>query len=608
MHASSFLPDERDRARARGDLERTLAQLHGKPLADADAAELVASYAEYAVDRALVPSLHALQAEDDARRYDVDDDARIRTRDGATISAVVFRPKHVTGRQPAALFFSIYTDGFDRQAAISAAHGYIGVTAYARGKRASTAKIEPYEREVDDTYDTIDWISKQPWSDGRVAMYGGSYCGYSQWAATKHMHPALKTIVPYVAAIPGQGLPMENNIFMTANYGWAFYVTDGPYDDNKVYDDPQRWRALQTTWFRSGRPFREIDQVDGAPNPWLQRWLQHPAYDAYWQSKVPYGADFAKIDIPVLTVTGYYDDGQISALRYTLEHTRINKHAQHYVVIGPYDHFGAQYHSPARLRGYTLDPVAVIDTQALTFQWFDHVLRGAPMPELIKDRVNYEVMGANEWRHAPSLDRLDNETMTLYLADHQLTEKKPAKPSSIEEIVDLANRTVQTNSYYPYPIIQDPKDFDPAGGVVFESAPLERPLSVDGMLHGELHVTINKRDFDAGVELYEHRADGTYFALSYYLGRASYARDLTTRHLLTPGKPETIPFERARMTSKLLAAGSRLVVVVNVNKNAFSEVNMGTGKTVADESVKDAGEPLHVQWSSDSFVKLQVRR
>jgi len=133
-------------------------------------------------------------------------------------------------------------------------------------------------------------------------------------------------------------------------------------------------------------------------------------------------------------------------------------------------------------------------------------------------------------------------------------------------------------------------------------------MSVDGLLRGELDVTINKRDFDAGVELYEHRADGTYFALTYYLGRASYARDLTTRHLLTPGKRETIPFARTRMTSKQLAAGSRLVVVVNVNKNAFAEVNLGTGKTVEDETAADAGEPLHVAWWSDSFVKIQVRR
>ena len=64
--------------------------------------------------------------------------------------------------------------------------------------------------------------------------------------------------------------------------------------------------------FASGRRYRDLDAIDGTPNPWLQRWLRHPAYDAYWQAMVPYRQDFARIGIPVLTVTGYYDDAQLS--------------------------------------------------------------------------------------------------------------------------------------------------------------------------------------------------------------------------------------------------------------------------------------------------------
>jgi predicted acyl esterase len=74
--------------------------------------------------------------------------------------------------------------------------------------------------------------------------------------------------------------------------------------------------AAARRWYASGRPYRQIDQVDGTPNPWLQRWLDHPSYDAYWQAMVPYGDQFNDIRIPVLTITGYYDDGQISALQY----------------------------------------------------------------------------------------------------------------------------------------------------------------------------------------------------------------------------------------------------------------------------------------------------
>ena len=321
---------------------------------------------------------------------------------------------------------------------------------------------------------------------------------------------------------------------------------------------------------------------------------------------VPYREDFAKIDIPVLSVTGYYDDGQISALRYFTEHTKYRKNPNHYLLIGPYDHFGAQRRPPHVLRGYSIDPVARIDTTYVTFQWLDHVLRGGPMPELLADKVNYEVMGANVWRHAPSLEKMHDDVLTLYTVDHRLAPKKPAGGAFLEQVVDLADRKTQLNEYYPLPIVHD--TLDDGHGLVFESEPLDAPLSIDGCFSGELHVTINKKDLDVGVVLYEKTPEGKYFSLSYYLGRASYARDMTTRRLLVPGKVEVIPFERTRMVSRQLSKGSRIVVVLDVNKNSFAQVNYGTGKDVSDESIADATEPLRVRWHGDGFVKIPIRR
>lgn len=221
------------------------------------------------------------RAQQDTSRYLIDTGVLIHTKDGATLSAIVVRDRTITTAQPAALFFSIYANEQYslNEAMQSAAHGYIGVAADARGKRLGPDSIAPYEVEAKDVTAVIDWISKQPWCNGKVGMYGGSYAGFAQWAATKYLHPALKTIVPYVAAIPGLGLPMENNVFLNANYGWAFYVTNNKYLDNTTYNDRQRWRSLQINWYASGAPYRKIDSIDGTPNNWLQRWLQHPAYN-----------------------------------------------------------------------------------------------------------------------------------------------------------------------------------------------------------------------------------------------------------------------------------------------------------------------------------------
>lgn len=473
--------------------------------------------------------------------------------------------------------------------------------------------MEPYEHEVDDTYAVIDWISRQPWSNGDVGMYGGSYSGYTAWAATKRLHPALKTIVAYVAAMPGLGLPMWNNVFLNANYGWGFYVSNNKSLDNDVYEDPDRWDALNRNWYASGRPYREIDKVDGTPNPLLQRWLAHPAYDSYWQTKAPYRQDYARIDIPVLSITGYYDDGQISALHYLTEHLKYNQNAEHYLVVGPYDHFGAQSRrKPRELRGYIVDPVVQFDTQELTFQWLDHVLRHGERPALLKDRINYEVMGANVWRHAPSLHAMGHETLKLYLTTEpadgdrfRLADHSPDRSASLEQVVDLADRTTSHNDYYPAAI----QGKEAAStGLAFVSEPFDEPISVNGMFHGTLKATINKRDFDLGAVLYEVMPDGTLLQLSYYLGRASFADDMSDRRLLTPGQKTSIRIKRSLLVSRQLQKGSRLMVVLDVNLNPYHQINYGTGGDVSDESIADAEEPLEIAWHTDSYLEIPISR
>ena len=603
---------------ARADLQDSLKQWKDNSTID-DVVALAKKYQPYSVYKEILPMSQALVSEDDHRRYDIQDDLLIKTRHGATISAMLVRKKGVTTPQPTALVFTIYAEaGNYRQAKQGAAYGYAGMLAFTRGKALSPDAIEPYEHETEDIPEVIDWIGKQPWSDGQVGMYGGSYNGFTQWAATKNLHPALKTIATYVAAIPGQGLPMENNVFLSANYGWAFYVTDNKYLDDKIYSDPNRWGSLYNNWYASGKPYRDIDKVDGVQNPWLQRWLQHPAYDKYWQDMVPYKQDYSRINIPVLTITGYYDDGQISAIQYLKEHYKYNHNANHYLLIGPYDHFGAQgRRKQPVLRGYAIDPVAQIDTVEVTFQWLDYCMRGGPRPELIKDKINYEVMGANVWRHAPSLEEASNETLTLYLTGaklgdrysgdrYALSAQKPSHPGFLLQQVDLADRKTQNNDYYPFPILGKKPDL--SNGFSFISEPFDQPVSINGTFSGEIKASINKKDMDIGIVLYEVLPSGELLHLSYFLGRASYARDPSVRHLLTPGRVESIPFDRTRMISRKLEKGSRLLVTLNVNKNRFCQINYGTGKDVSDEDISDAKVPLQVKWYGDSYLKIPVSR
>lgn len=548
--------------------------------------------------------------------YDIQDSISIKTRDGAILSAIMVRKKEDSISKPVILQYTIYVRDKTRDLKTlkeSADHGYVGVIVYSRGKRFSPNEINPYENDSNDAYDAIDWISKQKWCNGSIGMFGGSYNGFTQWAALKKPHPALKTIVPYVANRPGMGLPMENSIFVNPNYEWAFYVGNNKYLDTVAGNNRKRFREMQSKWWESGVAYKKLDSIDGEPNRWFQKWITHPSFDDYWQKMAPYKSDFARINIPVLAFDGYYNDSQNSGLHYLRELEKYNSKANFYLIMGPYSHFGTQIGGEETVNGYKVDSNALIDIKKITYQWFDYILKKGTKPDILKDKVNYEVMGANEWKSASSIEKMGSDFLTFYLTNrksgnfYEASSQKSDKIEFLSQEVNFADRQKSSNSdYYPDPIIK--KEIDTTSGFSFISEPLKEALIVNGSFVGELKISINKKDVDLGVTIYEVLPNGEYFHLSYYIGRASYAKNIEKRQLLKPNKIETISFSNTHLVSKQLSKGSRLLIVIDVNKNPFSQLNYGTGKDVSEETIKDAKEPLEIKYYTDSFVKIPVLR
>ena len=523
-------------------------------------------------------------------------DVFIPTKSGVPISATVVRKKENTAPLPVVLFYTTYHQGPQdvNLGKRPADRDFVGVVAYARGIKTELKRYAPYENEATDIYDIIDWISKQSWCDGQVGMMGGSYTGFSQWAAVKKLHPALKTIVPQVAVMPGFDTPMENNVPIGNILSW-------PHE--QIYKFPRIGRHLLFEWFENGSSFRSMDSLAGHPNPIFQKWLSHPAYDAYWQSMVPTPAEYAKINLPVLSTTGYYDGSQLGALRYFKLHGQHNPNANHYFVIGPYDHWGGQRNAAKNLMGYDIDPVANISMRDLAYEWLDHILKSKAKPVLLKDKVNYQVMGTNAWKHAPSLTAMNKDTLSFYFNKTLLEPKKPKRKSFITQKVDFNDREIE-NSYYTPAIVFDTLDI--GNGLVFSTKPFDREFIYNGSFTGNLVLTTNKKDLDISLALYELRPDGKYFYLTRYVGRASYARDNSTRKLLRSNHKETIPIGNTRWVSKKILKGSKIVALLNINKHPFEVINYGSGKDVNDETIKDAGEPMEIKWHNESFLRVPV--
>jgi len=164
----------------------------------------------------------------------------------------------------------------------------------------------------------------------------------------------------------------------------------------------------------------------------------------------------------------------------------------------------------------------------------------------------------------------------------------------------------RTMTTIPFPIVGKKPNL--SNGFSFISEPFDEPVSINGTFSGEINASINKKDMDIGLVLYEVLPNGELVHLSYFLGRASYARDASVRNLLTPGRVESIPFDRTRMVSRKLEKGSRLLLTLNVNKNRFCQINYGTGKDVSDEGISDAKVPLQIKWYGDTYVKIPIWR
>jgi uncharacterized protein len=572
--------------------------------------------------RAIGPVAAPLIREDDARRYAIESNIQVKTPDGATVCAMVWHPHAGPARRPALLQFTIYADttlllGDLRR---NASNGFAAVIGFTRGKACSPDAPVPYVHDGDDAVALIDWIARQPWSDGQVGMYGGSYSGMPPWAAARRAPPALKAIMVGAPVAPGVDVPMEGNIAWNFVYPWPFYTTDTKALDDGTYNDRARWQRLSTAWYVSGRAYREMDRIDGTPNPIWQQWIAHPDYDAYWQRMIPYGREFAGIRIPVLQTAGYYFGGPGAALYYLTQHYRYNPRAEHYLVIGPYDHFQGQRgvvsalgDTTTTIAGYTTDPVARIDLTAdLRYQWFDWVMKRGPRPVLLADKLNYEVVGANRWKHAPSVAAMANGTLRFYLSEatdgawHRLVRDPPARDTALALTVDLADRS-DSNRMVPGGGVSDTA-IDPFNALVFASNPLPEPTEISGLPAGHLELVANKRDFDFGISIYELRPDGTYRSLPPYQSRASYVADIARRRPLTPGARTTLDWKNVRLVSQQCEAGSRLVMVIGVIRNPGQQINYGTGKNVNDETIADAGEPLTIKWSNRSYLELPIWR
>jgi putative CocE/NonD family hydrolase len=146
-----------------------------------------------------------LAAQSSAAGLDVKLGAKVPLRDGVRLNATIYLPKDLAKPAPAVLAMTPYiSDRYHNYVTPLAKRGYVMVVVDVRGRGSSEGNFDPFAQEAKDGYDTVEWIAKQPWSNGKVGMMGGSYGGFNQWSIVKEFPPHLTTIATFpMTAVSG---------------------------------------------------------------------------------------------------------------------------------------------------------------------------------------------------------------------------------------------------------------------------------------------------------------------------------------------------------------------------------------------------------------------
>ena len=529
---------------------------------------------------------------------------KIPARDGVKLNATVFTPHGQKQPLPVIFTFTPYIgDSYTDRAVYFAKHGFVYALVDVRGRGNSGGEFEPFVNEGRDGYDVVEWFAKQPYCNGKVAMWGGSYAGFDQWTVLKEFPPHLVTIVPAAAAHPGVDFPFQYNIFAPYDVQWLTF-TSGVTGNGSLFGNRGFWAAKARDMYMSHSAFQDFDKLVGNQSAVFQRWVKHPTPDAYYDAMVPSTEQYKRITVPILTITGHYDGDQPGAFTFYkrhMKHGTAEAKANHYLIVGPWDHAGTR--TPrAEVGGLKFGEASVLDLNKLHTEWYDWAMKDGAKPAFLKKRVAYYVVGAEEWKYADSLEGISNAVMRFYLVSNgnandvfrsgALVDEKPGPMAAID-----------TWTYDPLdtrPGAAEPDD-EPSfltsqraalnlfgEGVVYHSEPFGEATEISGFPKLTVWLQMDVPDTDLEVDLYEILPDGGSVVLTGATMRARYRESLREEKPVPAGKTEKYAFDNFAFFSRRVAKGSRLRLVVRSINSTGAEKNYNSGGLVASEAGKDA--------------------
>ncbi|MBI4279549.1 MAG: CocE/NonD family hydrolase [Armatimonadetes bacterium] len=552
----------------------------------------------------------------------------VRLQDGTRLATDVYLPDGTAGPWPALMERTPYNklnSNLVLAAKYFARRGYAVVLQDVRGRHGSEGEWYPFANEGPDGVETLEWVRRQPWCDGRVATIGLSYAACTQTSLAAFDPPGLTSqfvadgFHNYHTASMRQGGALEVRFLIYA-FNMALTSREAAVDPAKRLALQRAWADLRS-WLKHLPPKEGLTPLRHLPS--YERWVldiwQHGEYDEYWSSRPGYsieGLYDQHADVPIYLLGSWYDSYARSTVTNYVELTR-RKRGPIRLIMGPWIH-GTGNMDLSYAGDADFGPDAALGYNDFRLRWFDAVLKGAQNGILEKPPVRIFVMGGGSGRRLAGSGKLDVGGRWRFEREWPLA-RTAYTPFFLQPGGGLAP-TRPPGGAAPSRYAYDPEDpvptiggnlsvghdimpgggFDQRGGphvygardtlplssradvLVFSTPPLEEDIEVTGAVVVTLWAASTAPDTDFTAKLIDVYPPSVDYPEGYELNigdsiiRARYRRSREEPELLEPGVPYEFTIT-LYPTSVVFQKGHRIRLHVSSSNFPRFDVNPNTG-------------------------------
>ena len=512
-------------------------------------------------------------------------------RDGVRLVTRIWTPDK-PGEYPVVLMRG-YGAGFygNRQVQFTKA-GYACVGQQCRDRGGSDGtRFFPDDK---DGYDTIEWIARQPWCNGKVAMWGGSYWAATQWRAAVARPPSLKAIVPgYIDADHWKyGYRSHGAIHLKMTTQSNRAIPSGDYSLKK-------WKEML-----SFLPLIDMDrQVLGRENQLWNDYIKHSSFDDYWKPiSMRDGDKWGRIEIPVYCMAGWRDYYAGAALESYSALKAHGKSPDVRVHIADHGHSGAP-------------------DVAETIRWLDQHLKGRDTGISREPPIKIQVRHGG-WRMEHEWPLSSAQFTKYYLSSRDgsrigsLTTNPPRREQPTKYTYDPRNPTLTlgaNGSHFAVPglIIAGSADQRPnekrPDVLVYTTPALGEDTEVIGPVEVRLFAASSAKDTDFIIKLIDVQPDGRALNVTEGIVRARFRRSIwEAPTLIAPGQTYEYRIELLPVAI-IFGKGHRIRIHVSSSSWPLWDRNQNTGRPIGmDAEVETAEQTIYHDSERPSHIVLPI--